>query len=306
MNDLDWENLKTLRALSEAKTVRAAAAKLGVHHATVSRRIDQLEETLGARLFDRQPEGLVMTPAAEELVAVAGDFTEQLQASQRRLEGKDAELKGRVVLTMGSPMAETLFAPELPDFADRYPYLDLHIVSTYDVLDLSRREADIAVRLDDDPPPSLVGKRLFSVHQATYASRDYYTRLRDDKDQTIARWIGWGERAERFHELIQTTNFANAPVWGSFDDVNLQLACANAGLGLAILPCVLADKQENLVRFGSGESEPLFDLWLLTHNDLRHTAKIRAVMDFAERVLRKHKDAFEGRLPEVADATISK
>ncbi len=296
---LDWENLKTLQALAEEKTVRGAAKKLSVHHATISRRIEQLEATLGARLFDRQPDGLVMTKAAEELASLSQDFSEQVLASRRRIEGKDSQLSGQVILTVVSPMAETLLAPYFPDFADRYPQLDLTISSTYEVLDLSRRQADIAVRFTNDPLPSLVGKRICEVHFSTYASVDY-VKTHDLKGAPeSARMVGWAGSSKAVEAYVETTPFRNTPTWGSFDDLGLHIACVKAGLGIAALPCISGDREPDLVRVGDQTSHPTMNLWLLTHNDLRHTARIRVVMDFVEEILRKKKRAFEGELPEL-------
>lgn len=295
---LDWENIKTLQALAEAGTVRGAAEYLGVHHATVSRRIEQLEQSLGTRLVDRKPEGLEIRAPAEDLVALARNFSEQLQASQRRIEGRDSELKGRVILTMGAPMGESLFAPELPAFADRYPQLELHIVSTFSVLDLSRREADIAIRAASNPTPTLVGKRLCSVMVATYASPAYIEANNILEQPENARWIGFPDRTKLYAARRDRSPFKDAPVWGNIDEISLQLACAKQGLGLVSLPCIMGDKHPDLVRVDGGDPQPFYDLWLLTHNDLRHTARIRAVMDFSEQVLRKHKAAFEGRLEQ--------
>lgn len=292
---LDWENLKTLQALAEAKTVRGAAKLLGTHHATVSRRIEQLEQTLGTRLVDRKPEGLDVTVAAEELVALAQNFSDQLLATQRRLEGRDSELSGRVILTFTPPMGESIFASELPAFADRYPQLELHIASTTETLDLSRREADIAIRIANEPSPSLVGKRICAVNISAYASRAYLSDIQAENTHKEARWIGYQMNDDAFDELRDASGHANAPIWGRAHDVGLQTQLVKAGLGFGVLPCIVGDRHDDLVRLGKGESHHFQDLWLLTHNDLRHTARIRAVMDFAEHVLRKHKAAFEGQ-----------
>lgn len=295
---LDWENLKTLQALSDAKTVRGAAQSLGIHHATVSRRIEQLEQALGTRLVDRKPEGMDITSAGHELVAVALNFSNQIQATQRRLEGRDSELSGRVILTLTPPMGETLFASELPAFADRYPLLELHIESTTATLDLSRREADIAIRIADNPTQSLIGKRICSVNMAAYANRNYLSRLQANDENTTARWVGYQMTNDGFDALRAGSDYKDAPVWGRVHDVGLHARLVKEGLGFGVLPCIVGDRAPSLIRLNDGATRPYQDLWLLTHNDLRHTARIRAVMDFAEQVLRKHRDAFEGNPPD--------
>jgi len=294
--DIDWEDVKTFAMLAGRGTVRAAAAALSVHHSTVSRRLDKLEFALGVRLFDRRPEGLVLTEAGEILLPVARQVSGRLQDVSRLIQGSDGMLSGRVRVTMAEPIAVHAFAPRLPEFVKRFPGLDLEIAVTSDFLDLNRHQADLAVRMDNNPPDTLVGKRLFPYCASIYASPGYLASQDFQTAPQHGRWLGWGDSSERFPAWTQATEFARVPVWGAFANLPLQIAAARAGLGLARLPCYVGDRAAGLVRATGRPPEPTREIWLLTHPDLRKTTRIRAVMAFAEECLRSEQAALMGEI----------
>ncbi len=291
---LDWEDVKTLAEIANSRTVRNAARALNIHHSTVSRRIERLEDAFGARLFDRLPEGLALTKAGEELVQAASTFSRQLDDVDRRITGQDSDLSGRISVTMPDPIATLAFAPRLPEFVAQYPAIEIEIIASFDILDVARREADVAIRLDNNPPQSLFGKRLFPYYSTVYASPDYLERLDLARHPERARWLGWSEDDDGFPAWTQETEFARAPVWGSFFGITLQTAAAVAGLGLTWLPCFCGDREPGLVRATSRPPTPSRDIWILTHGDLRRTARVRKFMDFAEAVMRANEGAIKG------------
>ncbi|MEO1167569.1 MAG: LysR family transcriptional regulator [Pseudomonadota bacterium] len=295
--DPDWESIKTFKTVMAAGTVRKAASDLGVHHSTVSRRIEALEYRLKVRLFDRRPEGYAPTQAGDELAEAAGDFDEAVNAVMRRLAGQDDIVPGKLTVTMVEPLATGIFAPRLTEFSDRYPGLELDIIVSYAELDVARREADVAVRMNNDPPETLVGKRYFPYFSTVYAAPSYLERHDLAAEPEKARWLGWGDTEDRYPEWTQKTEFARVPVWGAFDSPAVQIAAAEAGLGIAMLPCMMGDVAAGLVRATERKPEPGRDIWVLTHNDLRRTARVRAFMDFAEEVIRDNKALLTGALP---------
>ncbi len=294
IRELDWEDVKTFAEVAGARTVRRAAKSLGVHHSTVSRRIERLEQSTGVRLFDRRPEGYALTEAGEALVAVARSFASDLNDVDRQIAGLDKGLTGKITATMSEPLATLAFAPHLATFRERYPGLDVEIIVTHNFLDVARREADVAIRMDNNPPQSLVGKRLFRYTTSIYASPEYLARHDITKDPENARWIGWDSADGPYPDWTQSTEFARVPTWGAFNDLRMQTAAAKAHLGLAMLPCFTADRETGLVRATARPPMPSRDVWVLTHDDLRRTARVRAFMDFAEDVLRLNKEAFLG------------
>lgn len=294
VKDLDWEGLKTFRAVAEFKTVRAAALDLGIHHSTVSRRIEQLEGDAGVLLFERRPDGYVLTGPGEDLLQATSDFAEKLEGVTRQIAGLDRNLKGLVSLTMPEPVAEIVFAPRLCEFADAYPELELNIDTSLEFLDVARREADIAIRMDNNPPQGLVGKRLFPFRHTVYAHPDYLSETGALSKPERGRLLRWDKDDGAYPEWSQNTEYARTPAWGYFPSIRLQMAAAEQKFGIAMLPCLMGDGSPHLVRATQRAPEDARDIWILTHNDLRHTARIRAVMGFAERVIRDLRAQVQG------------
>ncbi len=154
---------------------------------------------------------------------------------------------------------------------------------------VGRREADFAVRLDNNPPNTLVGKRLYAYTEAAYATPDYLSR-----DPRSYRWLGWGTATQGAPQWVRTSEFPDNPAWGVFPTIPAQHAAAREGLGIAILPCLFGDADPDLQRAGKRAPVKSRDIWLLTHNDLRQTARVQAFMGFAEAVLRKHRKRLIG------------
>ena len=299
---MDWEEIKTFREVMDAGTVRAAAKALKVHHSTVSRRIEQLEASLGVALFERRPEGYFPTQAGEELAHAASRFGEELLSVERHIAGRDNELSGSLKVTMAEPFAVHMFAERLPDFCEQYPGLELQILTSYDLLDVARREADIAIRMDNNPPDTLVGKRLFAYATSVYAHPDYLAAHDFENHPEEARWLGWEDREGRFPDWTQNTEFSRVPTWGSFTSMSLQLEMARQKMGLVALPCMAGDRYPDLIRATKAPPLPSRDIWILTHEDLRRTARVRVFMDFAEKVIRDNKPLLLGELPEMSNA----
>ena len=293
---MDWEDIKTFREVMDAGTVRAAAKCLNVHHSTVSRRIENLETGLGVTLFERRPEGYFPTQAGEELARAAGQFSDDLLAVERHIAGRDNDLSGSIKVTMAEPFAINIFADRLPEFCDAYPGLELEILTSYDLLDVARREADIAIRMDNNPPDTLVGKRLFCYYMTVYAHPDYLASHDFVNHPEKARWLAWSEAESRFPDWTQDTEFAQVPTWGNFSSIALQIEMARAKMGLIMVPCLAGDSYPDLVRATSRDPIPSRDIWILTHEDLRGTARVRAFMEFAEQVLRDNKARLMGNL----------
>ncbi|MEP2989225.1 MAG: LysR family transcriptional regulator [Parasphingorhabdus sp.] len=294
--NLDWEEVKSFAVVSDAGSVRRAARALGVHHSTVSRRIDNLEHALGTKLFDRRPEGFVLNSAGEEFVSAVRDCGTRLNRAERSISGKDGDMSGVVRVTMAEPIAVHTIGPRLAEFADEHPGIEVHMIATTNILDVSRREADIAIRVDNNPPESLVGKRIVSYNQTVYATTEYLKSQDFENDPESARWLSWEAEEEKFPDWTKETEFSKVPMWGYFPGPAMQLSGAKAGLGIAMLPCFIGDRDPKLVRATNRKPIKARDIWLLTHSDLRRTARIRAFMTFAEKVLRDAKHEFLGTI----------
>lgn len=294
---MDWDNLRIFLALARQKSVRGAAGALGVSHSTVSRRIENFEESLGVRLFERLPDGFVLTPFGEDTMQTARRLEEAVNGLERRVLGQDARLRGDLRVTMPDLLAAKLLMPDLVAFGKRYPDINLEVAISYTPFDLGRREADVAIRITRDPPEALVGRKIITYARATYASRTYLAEHDPVAEPDSVTWIGWDDRS-RHPRWVRETPFPGAPVRGRLNNAMVQLAAAKAGMGLAMLPCFMGDTEADLLRVPPGKPEPAWDIWILTHEDLRATARVRAFMDFMADAFLGHRDLLEGRQPQ--------
>lgn len=294
---MDWDNLRIFLALAQQKSVRGAAGALGVSHSTVSRRIESFEDSLGVRLFERLPDGFVLTPFGEDMMQTARRLEEAVNGLERRVLGQDARLRGDLRVTMPDLLAAKLLMPDLVAFGKRYPDINLEVAISYTPFDLSRREADVAIRITRDPPEALVGRKIITYARATYASRAYLAEHDPVAEPDSVTWIGWDDRS-RHPRWVRETPFPGAPVRGRLNNAMVQLAAAKAGMGLAMLPCFMGDTEPDLRRVPPGKPEPAWDIWILTHEDLRATARVRAFMDFMAEAFLGHRDLLEGRQPQ--------
>ena len=294
---MDWDNLRIFLALARQKSVRGAATALGVSHSTVSRRIDAFEQDLGVRLFERLPQGYVMTPFGEDMMQTTRRLEDAVNGLERRVLGQDSRLRGDLRVTMPDLLAAKLLMPDLVAFGESYPDINLEVAISYTPFDLGRREADVAIRITREPPETLVGRKIITYARATYASEDYLARHDPEHQPESVTWIGWDDRS-RHPRWVRESDFPNASVRGRLNNAMVQLAAAKAGMGLAMLPCFMGDTEPDLRRVPPGRPEPAWDIWILTHEDLRATARVRAFMDFMAEAFLRHRDLLQGRLPQ--------
>lgn len=292
---MNWEDLKFLAAIADNKTVRATAKKLGVHHSTVSRRVDALEHSTATKLLYRTPEGYSLTREGEVLAKTAMEMRENIHNVEREISGGERALTGKIRVSMPEPLAVHAFAPRLPRFQQKYPHLDVSISSSYGMADLSRQKADIAIRLSNHPDENLFGKRLFKYANAVYVSRQHIEKFKSNNWDNC-RWIGWSASYQQHGDWRKDSGFEDTPVWGVFPDLSMQMALAEAGAGLAYLPCFLGDANPRLVRANDKPVRPSRDVWILTHTDLKQASKIRAFMQFSEETLKHYENRFLGIL----------
>ena len=299
---MDWSDLRIFLALARRRSVRSAGQLLAVSHSTIARRIEIFEGRLGVRLFDRQTSGYSLTAAGEELLKTAERVEEDINVAERRLVGQDAKLRGEIKVTMPDALATHLLMPDLAAFATSYPEIELEVIFSYDALDLAQREADVAIRFvppGRSPAENLLGRRLLSVAQAVYATPEYLARHDLRAEPPTACWIGWADHAP-FPQWVRESPFPNIPARGRLYNAAIQLEATKQGMGLGMLPCFLGDCEESLVRVPGAEPQLLFELWVLSHEDLRATARMRVFRDFIAAAIIGKKDLLEGRQQRAA------
>ena len=301
-NGLAWDDLRTVLAVVRGGSLSAAARSLGVNHATVFRRLKAIEARLGVRLFERLPSGYMATAAGLEVRAAAERVEVEVLDLARRLAGRDLRLEGTVRLTAPDDLMERVLTGCLARFRTRYPGIVVEAMIDNRMLSLTRREADIALRPTHAPPESAVGRRVAGVTAAAYANPGRLPSAADISPEDLRRlpWIGWEEGGGpvRLIGWLSRNGFAEQVIYRANSMLNQVTACA-AGVGVALLPCFLGESQDGLVRVLPPQRELETELWLLTHRDLRRTARVRALLDFLYDELRAWRPRFEGQPPEL-------
>jgi DNA-binding transcriptional LysR family regulator len=280
---MDWDNLRFVLAVADAGGLSAAARALKVDTATVSRRLDALEADLRCKLFHRSRQGLNVTAAGTKLLTHARRIEGEVRALGFELSAEDRGLDGTVVITATEPIASGLIVPMLDSFRARHPGIALEIVTDIRALDLSRREADVALRLVRPHEGDLKIRRLGSVAYALYASPAYLEKHGAPDPRTGCTGhalIDWPVPYTIIAQVPWLRTFAgNATVVLRSGSAMTRLAAAVSGAGVALLPCVIADGDPRLRRIKS-EPPPAQDLFLATHRDLAAVPRIRATLAF--------------------------
>lgn len=294
--NLDWDDIRYFLAVSRTSSIRRAALELGVNHATVSRRIGQFEKQLGVRLFEKLPTGYVITSAGEEISSLAEHMEGQANALERKVYGRDMGLTGKLRVTLPQILATHLIMPDLVQFAHENSGIELDIVTSYEVLNLTKRQADVAIRLiykSQDLPDNLYGRKLVNVHRAVYASAKLMNQRQHETIPSAFNWIA----KEEDGALPDWAARSFVPAKGStylVSDLHTQLAATQNGLGASILHCYIGDQDPGLQRLALKHTEHYGELWILTHGDIRNTPRVRAFTDFITDAIHAHTSLLEG------------
>lgn len=280
---LDWDDLRFVLAVAEGGSLNGGAARLGVRHSTVLRRLDGLERRLGARLFERRRQGYRPTEAGELIVAQAQAMQPAIDELQRRILGRDLQLSGGVRLNTSFITMLYLLPGPLAAFARAHPGIEVEVIEASALVDLSRRDADVALRLSRQVPPHLVGRRIGEVDFSVWARRD--TPGLPSSPQPLAQlcgglpWIGFERgRDARFFERWMNEQVDDARQVFRIDLFHSMAAMLRTGLGVGLLPDFAGRREPSLVAVSDPIPALRTPLWLLTHPDLRGTARIGAFM----------------------------
>lgn len=288
---MNWDDLRVFLAVARSGSISGGAKQLKLQHSTVSRRMRKLEQELGVRLFDKVPSGYELTLAGEKLVEAADHMEREVLTVDGTLSGADLRPSGPLRVTAIDNMATTILMPMFAGFSREYPDVTLRLMVSNVYASLAQREADVAIRLTNTPPETLIGKRVGTVSSAIYGSSDYLEKLHAEGAEP--QWLGvdccdfhrtWtkqicGERERRF----------------VVDDTLLTQAALREGMGISILPCFMGDLDPRLARY----SDPLpkwdLNLWILLHPDLKRTARVLAFRDYMTRAIQAQQAVFAGQ-----------
>lgn len=278
---LNWDNARYFLAVARAGTLRGAAARLQVDQATVGRRIAALETALGSRLFLRTPALYVLTPAGEALQAPAEAMEQAALQIERRVAGLDDQLSGTIRLATTDSLAKRFIIPAIARVRLAHPGIDIVCVTSPQIANLTRREADLAVRTLRPDSPDLIVRRLAQLDAGIYASRAYVAARGEPRE---------GEAFEG-HDLVMYQQPVVPSMWDSlcgepttrgrvvFQTASTMMLfeAAIAGIGVTELPCFRADHEPELVRVMPQRVER-FDAWLVAHADLYKTARMQVLI----------------------------
>lgn len=295
MHTLNWDDIRHFLEVVRSGTATQAAIRLGINHTTVYRRISALEEQLGKSLFERSNNGWVITPVGESIVTFAESMAEEANNIERQILADSHDLSGLLRVTAADHCIDRLVMPAIRKFIKRYPEVNLEIVASSDELDLASREADVALRGTDQPPPNLVGKRIARIGFALYGTQTLIEQITlepDREDIPCITWVGDGHSRPPWIEK----NFPNSRQIYRTTSVPVMQSMAREGIGIVRLACVLGDPDPHLHRINDYFVEPGPALWVLSHVDLRTTARVRIFRDFLVEELGKQKNLIEGRV----------
>jgi DNA-binding transcriptional LysR family regulator len=295
---LAWDDFRLVKAIADHDGLTGAAAALGVNHSTVFRRLGQIEETVGMPLFERRKTGYVATVAGAEMAALASRMDEDVTAFSRRLAGRDVAPSGEIRITTTDTLHLNVLLPIFAAFREMHPLIRLDVVIGNQALNLSKRDADVAIRASDSPGETLVGRRIATLAWAIYgrAGDGLSAAEQADPGQLYQHdWIALGDqlahvKAARFvREHVEPERIAlkSSAVLGLAEAVE-------QGLGIGPLPCFIADQRPGLVRLLPPNPDFATGLWVLTHPDIRHVPRVRAFMDFCSAELVRKRALFEG------------
>jgi len=291
---LAWDDLRIFLAIVRAGSLAGAARELGVNHSTVFRRLNTFEEDLGVRLFERLASGYALTVAGEEMRASAERVEHEIERLDRRVTGRDLSLSGTLNVTTTDTVAECLLMPHLAKFHAAYPGIQVTLILDNQHINLSKRQADIAVRPTRQPPDTLVGRRIADLAFAPYAAKGY--RKKNPGDLSDLDWLATDDTlAHLASSKWLKAELPEARIALAANSLLGVLLAARAGMGTALLPCFMGDPDKALVRVAEPVPAAASALWVLTHEDLRHTARVRAFMDFMAEALSGDVDLLEGR-----------
>ncbi len=276
MQHINWDNLRYVLMVANKGSIAAAARELEVNRTTVLRRINKFQENLNCRIFDRGDAGYVLTPEAEKMIHAAREVENTLFDMQRQIAGHELKLEGELRVTTTDSFMLSVLGPHLATFQQKHPHIVVDVLVTNSLLDLTRRDADVAIRPTSDPEAGLVGRRLCDVEFGAYAVPEILPAA--DRDSMLdGRWIG-------FADSLQSTPIGS---WleATVKQQNICLRCdsfvairsaAEAGIGLALMPRFLGDDSRELVRLPLPVDELTTGLWILTHPDLVRSARVNA------------------------------
>jgi len=282
---MDWDDLRYVLSIARQGSLSGAATSLGVTRTTVGRRLRAIESGMGVRLFDRTRAGFIPTAAGEDMRDVAESVETDVLSLEGRVLGRDVQLEGKLRVSTVD-IQFTCFQEAFASFVTRYPRVELTLSMSNEAVDLTRRDADVALRLTNSPPEHLIGRKVADVRYAAYGSRGLVERVGEHAPYAAFPWLHLDERMNpRRLDAWLARNAPAATIAMRLDSASAIREAVRTGIGIQLLPCYDGDADPNLVRIGPVQDDP-HGLWLLTLPELRTSSRVRAFMNHMVEALR--------------------
>ena len=286
---MDWDKLRIFHAAAQAGSFTHAGENLNMSQSAVSRQVSALEQDLGVALFHRHARGLILTEHGEHLFRAANDVTQKLEGVRARLAEARGKPSGTLRITTTVGLGSTWLTNRVHEFLDLYPDIHLQLILDDQELDLNMREADVAIRLRQPVQPDLIQRRLFTVHMHLYAAPAYLERFGhpqsvDDIDQH--RIVTFGVPVPQYLKNVNWLETAGRDTGNPRQPIlriNNLLSIKNAiarGIGIAVLPDYMIEKDSTLVRLLPEAEVPSFYNYLVYPSELKNTARVNVFRDF--------------------------
>ena len=280
----DWNDYLYFLKVADSGNLTAAAGELGVNHSTVFRRINRLEQHMGVRLFERSRKGYSLTETGLEIIGRIRNIEAEMYAIQRKLLGKDDQLSGNLKISTTDTIGYYWLPPYIKKFKADYPDIVIDVDIQTRFTNLTKREADIVIPAINLQPDYMVGRKLTRIYFRLYASRGYIESFgcpNDPEDFSKHRFLVPNQSLKTISasKWLQKVVPAQSVVATS-DKLSTLFKFAQQDLGIAALPHYVGLSDPQMIEIMELPAECHRNVWILTHPDLRNTARIRAFMQF--------------------------
>ncbi len=290
---LSWSGIEAILLVARHGTVRAAASSLGVAHTTLAHRISVAEAAMGVPAFIKGTTGYRLTDEGKAIVERAEFMASEAEELERYLDGAGGALVGDVRVSLNSSLLKHIVAPAVRILTDRHPGIRMHFDTGDALTNLDKRESDVVLRMQREPQPSLFGRKLCSVFSAAYIANGAFDP--DINGSTPIPVIGWSQ-PDAVQDVFAKLGLPNVQVIANTTDIDAQAAIAKTTAAVVELPCYVGDSDPNLRRLPGTSTHLLNDLWLLTHDSIRKSPRIRAVFEALSAAVLQKRALLEGSL----------
>lgn len=287
---MQWSDYQLVLAVAREKSIRGAARILGVNHATVSRRLQQLNKGASGPILQKSPAGYWPTKAGEAIVEAAEKMEQISDEAVRKQRAAERSLSGPLSISIPTLVLQHLLINDVSAFGRQHPEIDLTVDSTDRFVDLDRAEADIVLRAANSPPDHWVGRRLFPYSLSVYAHKDYLanTAVHD------LQWIAPPDQHHRWQSWLEQSPYPDAAISMTITTIAGRYSALKQGLGMGRAACFMADKDPDLVRLPGAPVMEVETFWLLCHPDFAGTALAKAALGYFAQAMNSYRPLLQG------------